>query len=237
MVLLIPPCWLYSAATSYCLRPSGECVRSLQAMGGKKKNNRDKPADKDDTKDSKKQQQKPVSRGGEEEEDRGRSVPSPGGSPPGQRQEEITGRQHRTGSVPTVAYDVAQTVSGSPRASSVSGRPKIRGADKQEENLTTWSSFGGDHQDGSEEQDTASASSKKGGGKRHRPGWVKKITSKPKKVRSSTDSTSSLTRDVRHDPMHAVAESGLEIEPGEWEGSCEDDDTQTPEVLMLGGCD
>ena len=154
MVLLIPPCWLYSAATSYCLRPSGECVRSLQAM--EREDSKDKPADKDDTKDSKKQQQKPVSRGGGEE----------GG-------------------------------------------------------ITTWSTYGGDHQDGSEEQDTASASSKKADGKRHRPGWVKKIALKPKKVPSLTDSTSSLTRDVRHDPMHAVAESGLDSEPGEWEGSCE----------------
>ena len=210
-------------------------------MGGKKKNNRDKPADKDDTKDSKKQQQKPVSRGGEEEEEEGGSVPSPGGSPPGQHREEVTGRSHRTGSVPTVTYDVAQTVSGSPRASSVSGRPKIvRGADKQEDkggdDLGTWGTFGGDHQDGSEEQDTASATSKKPENKKHRPAWVKKLDPrKPKKTRSSTDSTSSLTRDVRHDPMHAVAESGLEIEPGEWEGSCEDDDAPIPKVYTNGG--
>ena len=141
-------------------------------MGGKKKNNKDKPADKDDTKDSKKQQQKPVSRGGGEE----------GG-------------------------------------------------------ITTWGTFVGDHQDDSEEQDTASASGKKTDGKRYRPGWVKKITPKPTKTRSSTDSTSSMTRDVRHDPMHAVAESGLDIEPGEGEGSCEDDDTPIPKVLTLGGCD
>ena len=208
-------------------------------MGGKKKNSKDKPADKDDTKDSKKQQQKPVSRGGgEEEEEGGGSVPSPGGSPTGQRREEVTGRQHRTGSVRTVPYDVAQTVSGSPRASSVSGRPKIRGADKQEDksgdDLGTWGTYV-DQQDGSEEQDTASTSGKKTDGKWYRPGWMKKISSKPKKMR--TGSTSSLTRDVRHDPMHAVAESGFDIEPGEEEGSCEDDDTPIPKVLMVGGCD
>ena len=159
MVLLIPPCWLFSAATSYCLRVRMS-VRSSQAM--EREDNKDKPADKDDTKDSEKQQQKPVSRGGEEEEE-------------------------------------------------------------------------GDYQDGSEEQDTASASSKKGDGKRYRPGWVKKITSKQNKTRSSTDSTSSLTRDVRHDPMHAVAESGLEIEPEEGEGSCEDEDTPIPKVYTNGG--
>ena len=162
-----------------------------------------------------------------------------------QFQEEDARRTHAYETVlapQTTAYDKpdARASNASPRASSLSRQPKARDettskGERGNDRFNTWTTSRssslqrnlGDVRDVS--RLFRRGSRENHDGKFHRPGWVKKLTSKPKKERPVSDCTSSLSQDVFQELMPAVVECGLD-EQGGAESSDEAHDTPSPKV-------